>query len=197
MESEIMITNQAYQKWINAGYQQFALEGLDGILVEKIARKLNLNKSGFYYYFGDRDFFLEQLLKFHLMQCETVALEMRKMTRFDPDFFSTIIKHSSSVLVQMQLLRFRHHDLCYEYYNQVNRLMDKEIIPVWSAFIGIQNDPALSSQFFSLTRDLFYSRITPGNISHDFIRNLIYEVRQVAQSIRGISQIEIEINKAG
>ena len=82
MESEALITNLAYQKWINAGYQQFALEGLDGILVERMARILNLNKSGFYYYFGDRDFYLEQLLKFHLTQGEGVAVEMRMMTRF-------------------------------------------------------------------------------------------------------------------
>lgn len=183
MESEAVITNQAYQKWINAGYQQFSEEGLDGILVERIAKILNLNKSGFYYYFGDRDFYLEQLLKFHLTQCEGMALEMRMMTRFDPDFFTTIMNHKLSVMVQMQLLRFRHHDRCNAYYVQVNQLLDKEIIPEWSTFIGIQNDPALALQFFRLTRDLFYSRITPGNINHDFIRNLIYEVKEVAQSL--------------
>jgi AcrR family transcriptional regulator len=184
MESAEIITNPAYQKWINAGYQQFALEGLDGILVERIARILNLNKSGFYYYFGDRDFYLEQLLKFHLTQCKGVALEMRMMTRFDPDFFTTIMKHKFSVMVQMQLLRFRHHDGCNACYIQVNQLLDKEIIPEWSIFIGLQNNPSLALQFFSLTRDLFYSRITPGNITHDFIRNLIYEVKEVSQNLR-------------
>lgn len=183
MESETVITNQACQKWIDAGYQQFALEGPDGILVERMARILSLNKSGFYYYFGDRDFYLDQLLKFHLSQCEELALEMRMMTRFDPDFFNTIMKHKESVMVQMQLLRYRHHDRCKDYYVQVNQLVDKEIIPQWSAFIGIQNDPALALQFFKLTRDLFYSRITPGNITHDFIRILIYEVKEVAQNL--------------
>jgi AcrR family transcriptional regulator len=182
-ESEVVNTNQAYQKWIDAGYQQFALEGLDGILVERMARLLKLNKSGFYYYFGDRDFYLDQLLKFHLMQCEGVASEMSKMSQFDPDFFHVIIKHKAAIMVQMQLQRFRHHDICNAYYHLVNQLVDREIVPVWSAFMGIHNDPALAFQFFSLTRDLFYSRITPGNITHDFIRNLIYEVKEVTQSL--------------
>lgn len=184
MESEALITNLAYQKWINAGYQQFAQEGLDGILVERMARILNLNKSGFYYYFGDRDFYLEQLLKFHLTQCERVALEMRMMTRFDPDFFTAIMKHRTFAMVQMQLLRFRHNNDCHDCYIEVNQLLDKEIMPEWSAFIGIQKETALATQFFSLTRDLLYSRITPGNITYDFIRDLIYEVKAVVQSLR-------------
>lgn len=183
MESETVSTNQAYQKWIDVGYQQFAKEGLDGILVERLARNLNLNKSGFYYYFGDRDFYLDQLLKFHLGQCEGVASEMSRMSQFDPDFFHLIIKHKSAIMVQMQLQRFRHHDLCNAYYNLVNQLVDREIVPVWSAFMGIHHDPALALQFFSLTRDLFYSRITPENITHDFIRKIIYEVKEVAQSL--------------
>lgn len=183
MESETVITNQAYQKWIDAGYQLFTQEGLEGILVERMARILNLNKSGFYYYFGDRDFYLDQLLKFHLTQCEGVASGMSKMSQFDPDFFHVIINHKSAIMVQMQLQRFRHHELCNTYYNLVNQLVDREIVPVWSSFMGIHNDPVLALQFFRLTRDLFYSRITPGNITHDFIRNLIYEVKEVAQSL--------------
>lgn len=184
METEAAITNLAYQKWINTGYEQFAMEGMDGILVERIARILNLNKSGFYYYFGHRDFYLEQLLKFHLIQCEGVALEMRTMERFDPDFFTNITKHRLVVMVQMQLLRFRHHESCSAYYVQANHLLDKEILPEWSSFIGLQQEPTLALQFFSLTRDLLYSRITQGNISYEFIRNLIYEVKEVAQSLR-------------
>ena len=184
METEAAITNLAYQKWINTGYEQFAMEGMDGILVERIARILNLNKSGFYYYFGDRDFYLEQLFKFHLAQCEGVALEMRRMTRFDPDFFAIITKHKLVVMVQMQLLRFRHHVSCNAYYIQANHLLDKEILPEWSDFIGLQQEPTLALQFFIITRDLLYTRITPGNITHDYIRNLIYEVKEVAQSLR-------------
>lgn len=184
IQHSLSTVNPAYQKWITTGYQQFALEGMEGIPVERMARILNLNKSGFYYYFGDREYYLEQLLKFHVTQGEGVALEMGMMTRFDPDFFTAIMKHKLFAMVQMQLLRFRHHDGCHACYVQVNQLLDKEILPEWSAFIGIQQDSALATQFFSLTRDLLYSRITPGNITYEFIRKLIYEVKEVAQSLR-------------
>jgi len=183
IEPGVVTTNDAYQKWIDAGYQQFAQNGLEGIQVEKLARVLKLNKSGFYYYFGHREHYLRQLLKFHLELFETVAIEMRSMTQFDPDFFTTMMKHKLSVMVQMQLLRYRHHESCNAYYVHVNNLVDKEILPEWSRFIGIPHDAKLALQFFGYTRDLIYSRITLENITHEFLKNLIYEVKEVAQSL--------------
>jgi AcrR family transcriptional regulator len=41
--------------WTEVGYALFAEEGLDGIQVERLARILKLNKSGFYHYFRDLD----------------------------------------------------------------------------------------------------------------------------------------------
>ncbi len=183
IEPVLLATNYSYQKWIEAGYHQFSLEGLEGIQVERIARMLKLNKSGFYHYFGDREYYLKQILKFHHRQFESVVTEMREMAQFDPDFFRLMMQHKLSVMVQMQLLRYRHHDLCNTYYIQVNNLMDKEILPEWSTFIGIPNDAKLALQLFGYTRDLIYSRITPENMNHEFIRNLFYEVKQVAQSL--------------
>jgi len=184
VNAESEITNPAYQKWINAGYQQFAMEGLDGILVERMARMLHLNKSGFYYYFGDRDYYLDQLYKFHIAQCEAMASEMRLMKSFDPDFILIIMKHKLTTLVQMQLLRFRHIESCITCYRQANQRLDKEILPGWSDFIGIQNDSALATQYLSVTRDCLYARITSGNASSDFVKSLIYEVKDIAQGIR-------------
>ena len=43
--------------WTEEGYRLFAKEGLDGIQVERLARILSLNKSGFYHYFGDLEGF--------------------------------------------------------------------------------------------------------------------------------------------
>ncbi len=183
IEPTLVTTNFAYQKWINVGYEQFALEGMDGIQVERLARILKLNKSGFYYYFGDREFYLDQLLKFHLKLVEKIGMDMRKMKQFDPDFFNVMINHELTVMVQMQLLRYRHHPGCYANYGYANAIADKEIIPAWSAFMGIASDPELAHQLFGHTRDIIYSRITPRNLNHDLIKSLIYEVKEVAQRL--------------
>jgi AcrR family transcriptional regulator len=54
-----------YRVWIENGYALFAQDGLDGIQVERLAKMVSLNKSGFYHYFGDRESFLEELMKHH------------------------------------------------------------------------------------------------------------------------------------
>lgn len=57
-------TNNA-SVWTEGGYKIFANEGTEGIQVERLARILNLNNSGFYHYFGDLKSFIDELLKLH------------------------------------------------------------------------------------------------------------------------------------
>jgi AcrR family transcriptional regulator len=51
--------------WTEEGYNIFAKEGLDAIQVERLARILHLNKSGFYHYFGDLEGYCVELIKMH------------------------------------------------------------------------------------------------------------------------------------
>ena len=55
--------------WTEVGYDLFAHEGLDGIQVERLARILQLNKSGFYHYFGDLEGFCMELFALHKKSC--------------------------------------------------------------------------------------------------------------------------------
>jgi len=48
--------------WINLGYRLFSEEGVTGIVVEKMAKKLKVNKSGFYWHFKTKEKFIEQLI---------------------------------------------------------------------------------------------------------------------------------------
>ncbi|HMG91387.1 MAG TPA: helix-turn-helix domain-containing protein [Chryseolinea sp.] len=48
--------------WLKAGYKLLGREGMEGVKIERIARVLNLNKSGFYYYFKTMEGFLTCLL---------------------------------------------------------------------------------------------------------------------------------------
>ncbi len=46
------IMTSKVEKWIKAGYALLATDEIDGINIERLARALNVNKSGFYHYFG-------------------------------------------------------------------------------------------------------------------------------------------------
>jgi hypothetical protein len=46
-----------------AGYELLSTDGMEGIKVERLARNLALNKSGFYHYFKAMDVFVKSLLR--------------------------------------------------------------------------------------------------------------------------------------
>ena len=52
------------EDWINLGYKLFSEQGASGIIVEKMARTLKVNKSSFYWHFKTKKDFIDQLILF-------------------------------------------------------------------------------------------------------------------------------------
>ncbi len=52
------------EDWINLGYKLFAEQGVSGIIVEKMAKILKVNKSSFYWHFKTKKDFIEQLVMY-------------------------------------------------------------------------------------------------------------------------------------
>lgn len=52
------------EDWINLGYKIFADQGVSGIVVEKMANVLKVNKSSFYWHFKTKKEFIKQLVMF-------------------------------------------------------------------------------------------------------------------------------------
>ncbi|PLX01901.1 MAG: hypothetical protein C0594_12465, partial [Marinilabiliales bacterium] len=50
------------EDWINLGYKLFSEQGDTGIIVEKMAKILKVNKSSFYWYFKTKTIFIEELI---------------------------------------------------------------------------------------------------------------------------------------
>ena len=48
--------------WLRAALAVFESEGIEGVRVERLARDLNVAKSGFYWHFKDRDQLYDELL---------------------------------------------------------------------------------------------------------------------------------------
>jgi len=50
------------EDWINLGFKIFAMEGESGIIVEKMAKMLKVNKSSFYWHFKTRKHFIKDII---------------------------------------------------------------------------------------------------------------------------------------
>lgn len=171
----------ARNTWIETGYEQFAAEGLDGIQVERLARITRLNKSGYYHYFGDRDIFLEQLLRHHEKLALRLIDDYKSIEDFESGFPGITLKFKNAILFHMQLVRYRQVDIFYKIYHRINLIVDKEIVRTFSKFVGLEDNPDLAYKYFMHARDMFYSRITPENLDESFLKSLMHEVREVVQ----------------
>ena len=52
------------EDWINLGYGLFSEQGVSGIIVERMAKTLKVNKSSFYWHFKTKKDFIDQLVLF-------------------------------------------------------------------------------------------------------------------------------------
>lgn len=161
--------------WIETGYGLFAEEGLEGLNVERLARVASLSKSGFYHHFGDRDEFLKRILDLHLTNAQSMTVELREMRSIDPDLLDILIRRKTSILAHQQLVKNRKNKRCEECLNEVNRLIDPLVIPLWAEFIGLPKSPELAYRYYEVVRDMFYARLTPALFTQEHLRMLVVQ----------------------
>jgi len=167
--------------WIEAGYSQFAAEGLEGLQVERLARITGLNKSGYYHYFGDKETFLEKLMDYHFLEASTMPEDFLKIQKFDPEFMEVLIKHTGKLMFHNQLVRNRHEKLLEKSYLEVNQMIDPIVSKVFGDFIGLNDQREFTSRYYHQVRDTFYSQITFKRMNYPFLRDFIYEAKDVIQ----------------
>ncbi len=169
--------------WTEVGYELFATEGLDGIQVERLARILQLNKSGFYHYFGDMEVFCEELLRLHDKICDQYLIEVSKLTSIDPGFLQLMIKYKTGVLFNLQLIRHNDNPLFHKKAERVD--LEEEVLlrALWSDYIGFHDSPPLAIKYYGIVRDMLYTRLSPQNFNYPFLHNMMTEAKVLMEQI--------------
>jgi AcrR family transcriptional regulator len=171
------------KKWIETGYKLFAEEGPEGIQVERLARILNRNKSGFYHYFGDMESFSGELMKHHYKLFDQFLKDVESCTNVDPESVKVLIKHKVTVMAQMHLVRNKSNPMFYGSHQALDDNVSQAMQPIWAKHLNISNNPELVSQYFSMIRDMFYSRITWSNFTYDFLSGIAEEAKDIITRI--------------
>lgn len=160
-----------------------AREGLKGLQVEGLARNLNLNKSGFYHYFGDLDSFCKALIQMHERIAENYFQELREINTIDPDYFHLLMRYKVSVMFQMQLFMVKNNQLFQSIAGQIERKENTIVQPLWSEYWGIADNPDITIRYFNIVRDMFYARITFENFEYSYLKNLIAETKEIIHQV--------------
>lgn len=169
--------------WTEQGYILFAEEGLDGIHVERLARILQLNKSGFYHYFGDMEGYYAELLRLHRQKAGLYFDELSKINAIDPDWFRIVAQFKVPVIFHIQLRRCKTNSAFYATADELDRNGAERLTELWSDYLGYKDTPDLAMRYYSIVRDMIYSRTTSQNMSYEFLRNLVSEAKELARQI--------------
>jgi AcrR family transcriptional regulator len=171
------------QKWIKAGYEILAREGPESIQIERLARELGLNKSGFYHYFGDQDIFFSSLMEHHFVLNGKFYEETMLLKQFNPDYFHLLIRYKTTLGVQAQLRKQMSNPIYNEEFIRIKKRNDKAVLPLWASYLNIPDNPVLAQELWEIMRDVFYMRLNIDNLTFDFIQTLVYKFGKVVDSL--------------
>lgn len=170
------------ETWIQSGYKLLGAEGVDGIKIERLARILNLNKSGFYHYFGNMQSYMEALVQYHISMAKPIATEIAGSRNIDPDLLQLIVKHKSFFLVESQLLVKSRPALSYSNIDEAGEIINKELLALWLNTQGLPDDMSIARGYLNIIRHFIYARIDAKNISYEFLHKLYIETKEVLEN---------------
>jgi len=75
-------------KWLKLGIKEFSIKGVQGMNVEQMAKRLNCNKSSFYWHFKSKEKFLNEMIQYWFENSiksitEVVGKESNPKERFE------------------------------------------------------------------------------------------------------------------
>ena len=173
---------QKIETWTKTGYELLGMEGLEGIKIERLAKILHLNKSGFYYYFGTMESYCKTLIQYHVLQAKIVAMEIADCANIDPDLLLLIVKHKTFFLVESQLLvKGRLHggdDL-----EEAGKIINEDLLLLWRKTSSLPDDRSILLACLNIIRHFFYARIDADNVNYEFLHSLTSEVKGVLDKV--------------
>lgn len=72
-------------EWLMRALEVLSTEGVQGVRIERLARDLEISKSGFYWHFRDRNDLLEQLLDYWAYEYTEVVIQFQDLQEVTPE----------------------------------------------------------------------------------------------------------------
>lgn len=170
--------------WLEAGYELFANEGKQGIQIERLARIIQLNKSGFYHYFSDLAGFCGELVKLHEEKADQFLLAISKITKLDPDYLLLLVENTSMVMFQVQLVRDKGNRSFYEASQLIDGKVNSALSQIWGDFLEVDAESDLTLRYYTIVRDMFYVRVSFQNLDYQFLHNIAADAKKLVSQMR-------------
>jgi AcrR family transcriptional regulator len=170
-------------QWAEEGYNLFALEGPEGIQIERLARILNHNKSSFYHYFGDLDTYFEEVYKLHTQKVNAYLARLREIKTVEPEYFELLIEYKIPLMFQIQLTRIKNNPDVIKLVDYTDHHQDAILLPLWCQYLDVDGSSSMAMQYFNIVRHMFYSRVDFKRLDYAFLKTLIGEAKAVIRDL--------------
>ncbi|HAS39548.1 MAG TPA: TetR/AcrR family transcriptional regulator [Microscillaceae bacterium] len=169
--------------WLDEGYLLFSLEGPKGVKIERLAKRLQRNKSAFYYFFGTAEIFTSQLLEQHLAKTGVMSEKMREATTLEA-LTEILIHHKTDLLFNKQLRVNRENPAFEACFHKTNEFVGDAFLPVWSTIIGLKEDSDLARLVLKLSVENFFLKITNETFHPNWLKDYFNDFRFVIKKIK-------------
>lgn len=175
-------TTNGYTLWLQAGYKIFSAEGCAGLKVERISRILSRNKSAYYHYFGDAATYLEHVISFHRKRMNIFISGVESTGRLE-QFIDSMDNHADVFAFHLKLGHHRNVPVIRQNFDDINRRISDKILPVWSAFIGLEDSPTIASDTFAIFIDRLSMRWMVDENNRVMIQNEALAIKRLVQKL--------------
>ncbi|WP_462249573.1 TetR/AcrR family transcriptional regulator [Ekhidna sp.] len=171
------------QIWIDAGYRRFATHGEAGLSVEAIARDLGKNKSSFYHYFGEIQVLRHDILNQHIDNSKLVGQKIEAANSLDPDVLNVILEHKQDFLFHKQL-KLESDPTYKTHHEKAYALVEAPLVTSISKAFNLEEKQLFSNALLSLVSDNFLLRIKEANLSLEWLRGYVQELKALTQHVK-------------
>lgn len=190
-----MRSTKSYDRWIEIGYHQLANTGPEGIHVEELSRLLDLNKSGFYYYFGTRETYFEHLANFHIRQSVLLLDRLKQRLILASSFRPLFDEFKLFLLVHRQML-LSHRFPCFATaFDKVNHMAEPILADMWITRATLSLSTNVVAKFIALVRDAYLSNSTGQSLTWASLDEAIVNAEDLIRQLQLEHTQEISIRR--
>lgn len=168
--------------WIKAGYEAFALSGMNGLKIEQLSKKVGISKSSFYHHFADLEIFIDLLLKYHIKQSEIIGKKESLAQNIDPDLINILIDHRIDLLFNRQLRIHQNNRSYAEALQQSNTIIGNAFILLWMKDLNLSLTQKQINSLFSLALENFFLQINNDNMNYTWLSKYFANLKSIANN---------------
>ena len=171
-------SHELKQKWIEKGYEHFALFGPENLSINKLSKEIGSSRATFYHHFGDIEIFIEELLNMHWQICQQFSsVGAEKCKRLIPDLYKLLEQYPLPLQFHKQLFLNRHIPAFNFLFIKVyNAHANAFILTLFSEQFGLRQTKENINNLWLTVGEAWYSRLNTNDMSAEKMQLLAVDI---------------------